>query len=313
MVGKEQIKNDVESPLVSICIPTYNRAKKIERAVKSAQNSTYPNIEIIISDNASTDCTEQICETLKSQDSRISYHRQRLNIGASKNFEFVRSAASGKYFMWLSDDDYIDRSYVYACVGLLERNCDLVLASGKVLFVTDDGTESFESNAKELTDNRAALRIAKYIWNVGDNSGFYGIYVREKIEDIPLLNILAADWSFVANVVQRGTYEITNDAILYREFESTTSSNLRSLVASIGAPRWQARLTWLAKAINMANSVPSYDYSMRGNRVVRLAAWFAVFSIVVAKESVNVLRRTLSKVWFVRSLYETYIASSIKR
>lgn len=307
------MKNAIHSPLVSICIPTYNRVEKLERAVRSALNSTYANIEIIISDNASTDRTQWICEALQASDGRISYYRQQDNIGATKNFEFARSLANGKYFMWLSDDDFIERSYILSCVNKLEYDKDLALVSGRIIFIKNDRSKSHESNTKRLIHRNSTVRVAKYIWRVGDNSGFYGVYRRELVEAIDLPNILAGDWVFIANVLQFGKYDIANDTVLYREFEGTMSSSGRTLVASIGAPTWQGRFIWLTKAINIARNVPYYGQVRKRKVLLRIAVRIAVFLLVLAKESENTLRRYLSRVGFIRKFYDVYFAAPTKQ
>jgi glycosyltransferase involved in cell wall biosynthesis len=77
----------IESPsLVSIGIPTYNRAELLKRAIESALNQDYKNIEVIISDNASTDDTESICQFYCNQDARLKYVRHSQNRGPGANF-----------------------------------------------------------------------------------------------------------------------------------------------------------------------------------------------------------------------------------
>ena len=91
-------------PKVTIAIPTYNRADDyLKQTLKSALNQTYENIEIIVSDNCSTDNTEAVVNSFN--DSRIRYFRQQENIGANNNFNFCLKQAKGEYFLLLLDDD----------------------------------------------------------------------------------------------------------------------------------------------------------------------------------------------------------------
>ena len=85
-MGIDKIK-----PLVTIGIPTYNRADSLSEAIHSAINQSYQNIEVIISDNASTDNTKTICTQIESKDNRIKYVRQKKNIGSVNNFNAVLS------------------------------------------------------------------------------------------------------------------------------------------------------------------------------------------------------------------------------
>ena len=81
-----------QNPKVSIGIPTYNRLGSLKRTLNSISNQTYQNLEIIISDNASTDGTQKICQKFCEADKRIKYILQPYNRGANANFmEVLRS------------------------------------------------------------------------------------------------------------------------------------------------------------------------------------------------------------------------------
>ena len=97
-----------ETPLVSIGIPTYNRERLIGRAIESALNQDYPNIEIVISDNASTDATSEVCRRYAQEQPNVRYVRQPRNLGAIRNFDAVLRQSSGQFFMWLGDDDWLE-------------------------------------------------------------------------------------------------------------------------------------------------------------------------------------------------------------
>lgn len=99
-----QFVNQFE-PKVSIAIPTFNRAEYITRAVNSALIQSYKNIEVIVVDNASTDCTQSLVGEIA--DDRLRYHRHETNIGIGNNWQACLNLASGKYLLILSDDDYL--------------------------------------------------------------------------------------------------------------------------------------------------------------------------------------------------------------
>ncbi len=99
-------------PLVSIGLPTYNRATQLSHTLDSLLQQTYRNIEIIISNNGSRDETDDICRLYKTRDKRIRYYRQLTNIGGANNFNFVLRKAKGTYFFWAPDDDRWDKRYV---------------------------------------------------------------------------------------------------------------------------------------------------------------------------------------------------------
>jgi glycosyltransferase involved in cell wall biosynthesis len=98
-------KSASQIPTVSIGMPVYNGESYIREALDSLLAQTFSDFELLISDNASTDGTQAICETYARKDRRIRYVRQNNNLGAGRNFEYVLDHAHGKYFMWAAHDD----------------------------------------------------------------------------------------------------------------------------------------------------------------------------------------------------------------
>jgi glycosyltransferase involved in cell wall biosynthesis len=108
-----------ERPLVTIGIPTWNRADGyLRQALKSALDQTWPHIEIIVADNCSSDSTDELVAGFG--DSRIRYFKHSENIGANNNFNFCVDQARGSYFLLLHDDDLIDPDFIEACMNSLE-------------------------------------------------------------------------------------------------------------------------------------------------------------------------------------------------
>ena len=109
-----------KSPLITIGIPTYNRADSfLKEALQSAVEQTYRNLEIIVSDNCSTDSTEVVVKSFS--DPRIKYIKHAYNIGAINNFNYCVRKAQGSFFLLLHDDDKIDPDFVEACVATLPK------------------------------------------------------------------------------------------------------------------------------------------------------------------------------------------------
>ena len=106
-------------PLVSIGLPVYNGEKFLGRAIDSLLAQDYANIELIISNNCSTDGTGAICERFASTDSHIRYSTRERNMGASANWEWVLGQAQGAYFMWAAHDDFWKPAFVSTLVDEL--------------------------------------------------------------------------------------------------------------------------------------------------------------------------------------------------
>lgn len=92
-------------PLVSVGVPVYNGEKYLEQALSSLVQQTHRDLEVIVSDNGSTDRTSEIALEYASSDARLRYHRQPSNLGAAGNYNFTLAQARGDYFMWNAHDD----------------------------------------------------------------------------------------------------------------------------------------------------------------------------------------------------------------
>jgi len=103
-------------PLVSIGIPLYNESAYVKRTVDSALAQSYRNIEIIVSDNCSTDNTYDILTSEFKDIENLRIYRQPKNIGPNANFEFLMHQANGEFFMWLGGHDAIHPEYVAMAV-----------------------------------------------------------------------------------------------------------------------------------------------------------------------------------------------------
>ena len=127
------------SKKVSIGLPVFNGERYLEQSLESILSQTYGNFELIISDNASTDGTEEICRRYAARDARVRYHRNPRNHGATFNFRRVALLSSGEYFLWAAHDDIFAPEYVERCVAVLEQNRDVVLCYSKSIEIDEQG------------------------------------------------------------------------------------------------------------------------------------------------------------------------------
>lgn len=127
---------------VSIGVPVFNGEKYIGQTLASIISQTYEDLEIIVSDNASTDHTREIVEEYVARDRRIRYIQQSSNIGAAGNFNNTFLISEGKYFKWAAHDDLLGTTFVETCVAALEREPDAILAQPLVQMIDADGQVS---------------------------------------------------------------------------------------------------------------------------------------------------------------------------
>ena len=123
----------MNSPLVSILIPVYNREVFIKEAIQSAINQSYKKIEIIIVDNNSTDKTWNVLTAYKKKDSRIKIFQNKQNIGPVLNWKKCISFSKGSFVKFLFSDDYISENYIEEGIKLFDRNTSFVLSPVKIV------------------------------------------------------------------------------------------------------------------------------------------------------------------------------------
>lgn len=123
------------SPKVSIGIPVYNGEAYLAEAIESILGQTLTDLRLVISDNASTDDTEEICRKYERLDDRVVYLRRDDNVGANPNYNRVFRHARGEYFKWAAHDDVLEPAYLERCVELLDDDPGMVLAHSQTVMI----------------------------------------------------------------------------------------------------------------------------------------------------------------------------------
>jgi glycosyltransferase involved in cell wall biosynthesis len=119
---------------ITVGLPVYNGESFIADAINSILNQTFTNFKLIISDNASTDKTSDICKSFQMQDERIDYIRQNENIGMYGNLAFTLDQADTKYFMWLAADDLRHPNFLKMAFDILESDSEIGLVHSWAIF-----------------------------------------------------------------------------------------------------------------------------------------------------------------------------------
>jgi glycosyltransferase involved in cell wall biosynthesis len=134
-----------DTPLVSIGIPTFNRAARyLPQSLESALGQTLADLEVIVSDNCSGDNTEELVTAYRRGDHRLRYFRQARNIGPNANANFCLSRARGKYFLLLHDDDLIDPDFLEACLSAGRRSPDAGVIRTGTRVIDEEGRVLWE-------------------------------------------------------------------------------------------------------------------------------------------------------------------------
>ncbi|MCX9084510.1 MAG: glycosyltransferase [Candidatus Methanoperedens sp.] len=133
---------------VSIGMPVYNGEKYLTEALDSILAQTFVNFELILSDNASTDRTSDICLEYANKDSRIRYFRNEKNLGGAWNFNRVFELSDGKYFKWAAHDDIISSDFLLKCVEVLDNDPSVILCYSDTIIIDENGKiiENYDLN-----------------------------------------------------------------------------------------------------------------------------------------------------------------------
>lgn len=128
-------------PRVSVGLLVYNGELFLKEAIDSILAQTFKDFELVISDNGSTDRTEEICRTYAAKDERIRYYRNEQNLGAGWNFNRVFELSRGEYFRWACHDDVCAPEVLERCIEVLDRNPAVVLCYPKTIIINEHGEQ----------------------------------------------------------------------------------------------------------------------------------------------------------------------------
>lgn len=120
-------------------MPVYQGERFLANAIDAVLAQDFEDFELIISDNGSTDATQEICRQHAKKDDRIRYFRYERNRGAAWNFNHVFDLARGELFKWVAADDEHAPTYLSSCVAALEAEPDAVVAHTRTVDIDDDG------------------------------------------------------------------------------------------------------------------------------------------------------------------------------
>lgn len=173
--------NILNSSILSIGLPVYNGERYLKDTIRCLLNQTFKDFVLIISDNASTDSTQEICRSFQEVDNRIQYSRNEKNIGMDKNFNRTFELSDSEFFMWASYDDYWKSTFIEKCVTKLQSEANAVVCSSLVGFIDDSG----EIESKKLYMPNDAPFFPKAI-SFGLHC-IYGVFRSEALKKMRLM------------------------------------------------------------------------------------------------------------------------------
>ena len=198
-------------PLVSMGLPVYNGERYLRETLDSLLAQTYTDFELIISDNGSTDATEEICRQYAAADSRIRYYRYPENRGAAWNYNNVTALAIGKYIKHAAADDLLMPTYLERCVPILEGDASVAICHSRSRYIDEEG-RPVDDLASPVKSNVASLkpheRFKEYHNNYNETSGCeaaFGLMRASALKQTRVLGTyIGADLLMLAEMALRG-------------------------------------------------------------------------------------------------------------
>jgi glycosyltransferase involved in cell wall biosynthesis len=215
-------------PSVSIGLPVFNGEKYITESLDSILAQTYGDFELIISDNASTDRTQEICSEYALRDRRIRYYRNERNLGAAANYNRVFHLSDTMYFKWITYDDLHGPEFLERCVKVLDTSPDVVLCYPKTILIDENGKviEKYEDRL-DLRQERPHYRFCKMLEVLNLSNALFGLIRSDALRKTRLNGAyLSADYILLMELCLLGKYYEIPEYMFFRREHGT---NLRKL------------------------------------------------------------------------------------
>ena len=187
----------MRDPIVTIGIPVHNEARFLNQTILSARSQTLKQIEIIVSDNASTDESWKIMKRHANEDGRVRLLKHSTKIPALDNFRIVLDQARTPYFVWLGGHDLFKEDYIEKAVACLEKEDGVVMVyPGRATFVDRNGKFVMSGACSDIDTGNMRLPIKRVLHIVDKlcwNTEIHGVFRTAVLKRLPFKKVIAAD------------------------------------------------------------------------------------------------------------------------
>ncbi|MFI9380536.1 glycosyltransferase family 2 protein [Kutzneria sp. NPDC052558] len=248
-------------PLVSVGLPTYNGVERIEPVVRSVLGQDHADLELVISDNASTDGTEELCRSLAAEDSRIVYHRNPVNVGLLNNFIGAMRLARGEFFRWVGDDDWLAPDCVSRGLDVFAEDPRLILVTSQVDYTGPDGhTATAPYTGTALRSGDPVVRLTEMLRLLNEShliiDPLYGMVRRASVVGIGRRNMLREDEVYATKLALAGPWGHVPEVLAKRNWKHETPA---ILARRLDVPSWQAHFATTLQCREMVDHVRTVD------------------------------------------------------
>lgn len=212
----------VPPPTVSFGVPVYNGARYLAEALESLLAQDFTDFEIVISDNASTDETPEICAAYAAREARIRYHRLDRNHGAAFNYNRVFELSSGRYFKWAAHDDLIRPTFLSRCLEIFEAHAQddpspAIVYPGAAFIDETGRVIEPDTTVMHTLAHRPWRRAFHTVQNMGRAAPIFGLFDREKLARTRLIDsFIASDYVLMFEAGLLGTIVRFDETLFLR-------------------------------------------------------------------------------------------------
>ena len=208
-------KNNKSLPLVSVVLPVYNEELFIKETLEGIFAQDYKNLEILISDNHSSDGTANLCREFASQDQRIHFFEQPSNIGVTANHIYLTRKTNGKYIIFTAGHDKWSSNYISANVKALEDHPSAVLSYGTPCWINEKSVPFDRFSG--WYDTRGLTVVSRFFFVFwGKPNPILGLIQRDKLPDLADYNFVGADNVILCLLAMQGEFVHTVNTIFSR-------------------------------------------------------------------------------------------------
>jgi glycosyltransferase involved in cell wall biosynthesis len=230
-------------PLVSIGIPVFNGENYLAETLDGILAQDFADFEVVITDNASTDGTEEICRKYAETDARVRYHRQQANYGAAPNYNDAFHRSRAKYFKWSAHDDLLAPTFLSRCVQELEANQAVVVAFTGSTVIDAEGNQLGTSDPRTgLTDRDVATRVRTaifpFIKGGASDAAIFGVMRSSAVDKTSLHgSYTGSDRTLLLELALQGPFATVPEPLFYNRDHPDRSIRIRRKVADRGHVR----------------------------------------------------------------------------
>jgi glycosyltransferase involved in cell wall biosynthesis len=217
----------ISNPQVSIGLPVFNGEKYLRESIDSILAQTFTDFELIISDNASTDATQDICQEYLTKDSRVKYHRNISNVGGHNNINITIKLSRGKYFRLAADDDVCAPELLAKYVSVLDRDPSVVLCYSTFMKIDENGQQIELIDTDMASSSQPHLRFQKLAHPKHNCETAYGLVVMNTLRKTDLfLNYSDADRTLLAELSLYGRYHHIPETLFFKRYHPGMSTEV---------------------------------------------------------------------------------------